>query len=459
MHSKEAAYILVVEDEPSQRETLQIILSKDGHRVETCSDGLTGLEAIRKDPPDLVLSDIRMPNLTGLELLHTLHQEKIGCEIILLTAWANTEDAVEAMKIGAYDYLIKPYKTAELRVLVEKALEKGALRRENRSLKEALAGSDHKFIFRSQAMKTLVNQLERMAPMDATVVLSGESGVGKEVMARFIWQHSNRSDKNFIAVNCGAIPENLVESELFGYRKGAFTGANEDRKGLFEEADGGILFLDEIGELPLNVQVKLLRVLQERSIRMLGDSQQKEIDVRIVVATNRDLESMVEEGTFRKDLFYRINVFHFEIPPLRNRREDILPLAQYFCRKVAERYPEKGDFVFSNNDLIEFEKHDFPGNVRELENWVERKMLLAEPDAELPPSLSIDRSMIVPLLHSVVEEQVQSLESFLDHIESVAYEEALSKSEGNKTEAARRLGLSFRQFRYRYQKLFPDTTL
>lgn len=450
-------YILVVDDEPSQRETLKLLLTREGYEVATVASGQEALDVTRTREPDLILSDIRMPHMDGITLLNKLRAIDISSEIILLTAYANTEDAVEAMKAGAYDYLIKPYKIAELRVLIAKALEKRTLRKELDTLKSAIKEAQSRLpppVAESTIMKNLLTQIEKVAPLATTVLFTGESGVGKEVFAKRVWNLSQRSDRPFVAVNCGAIPDNLVESELFGHQKGAYTGADKNQLGLFEQADQGTLFLDEIGELPLAVQVKLLRVLQEKKVRRLGSDRERQIDVRIICATNRDLQEMVDDGTFRNDLFYRINVFHINIPPLRERRADIVPLARRFLETLSERYPHRESFQFTAEHKQYFASHPFPGNVRELENWVERQLLLGETtSAEHHLSLSSDQTLSAcnTIAQQVVvgglgfEEAVALLESQILNL-------AMQKANGQKTDAAQLLGLSFRQLRYKLKK-------
>ncbi len=449
------ARILIVDDERSMREMLQILLEKSGHEVRVAEGVEGGGRALSETEFDLVITDLRLGQRSGLEVLRLAKEAQPQAEVVMITAYATAETAVEAMKLGAFDYLFKPFKSDELLVVLERALEKRALIRENQSLRRRLKERQEfvGMVGKSRAMQELFALVEKIAPTKVTALILGESGVGKELVARAIHQKSLRADKPFVVVNCGAIPEGLIESELFGHEKGAFTGAAHAKRGLFDAANGGTLFLDEIGELPLSVQVKLLRALQERTIRSVGGVEDREVDVRIVAATNRDLEVEVREGRFREDLYYRLNVIGITVAPLRERREDILPLVEHFL----ERYAVRPGMRFSREAQRLLLDYDLPGNVRELENLVERAVTLADgevitPDV-FPPEVRRARpSFDESLLDSGPIPENFELQTWLDAFERRMLERALEQSKGVKVEAARLLGISFRSFRYRLAK-------
>src|SRR4051794_24286894 len=373
--------ILIVDDERSMREFLAIFLRRAGHRVEAAAGGADGLAALATREFDVVITDLRMPGVGGLEILAEAKKLYPETQAIAVTAFATTETAIAAMKAGAYDYLTKPFKVDEDRLVVERALERRVLHRENVVLRDEIKGRYKldRLIGKSPAMQRVFEMIRKIAPARTSDLLIGESGTGKELAARALHELSPRSDRPFVAINCGAIPETLIESELFGHVRGSFTGANTDKQGLFEAAHGGTLLLDEVAELPVAMQVKLLRVLQERKVKPVGGVSEREVDVRIVAATNRDLETEVEKGTFRQDLFYRLNVIQLRLPPLRERREDIPLLVDHFSRKFAAEHGRNitGTAPEAMSALMAYH---FPGNVRELENLIERAVTLAPAD-------------------------------------------------------------------------------
>src|SRR5512137_2192211 len=426
------ARILVVDDELSMREFLQILLSKEGHTVLTAGDVAGALERFRESEPDLVVSDLRLGRESGLDLLRAVKAESPRTEVVIMTAFATAENAVQAMKLGAHDYVLKPFKVEELRLVLDKALEHRALVAENRLLRRQLG--------------------EKLAPTRTTVLVTGESGTGKEVVARSIHGHSDRRDQPFVAINCGAIPEGLIESELFGHEKGSFTGAVEEKPGLFEVAGSGTLFLDEVGDLPLHVQVKLLRALQERRIRRVGGSADIAFSARVIAATNRALESEVKAGRFREDLFYRLNVIQLRMPPLRERRGDIPAFLAFFLQRFTAELG-RSEAVFSPAALELLLAWQWPGNIRELANVVERAATLSDesiigPEA-LPPALRGAELRAAP---AEIPTSGIDLQAYLDALERRALEQALERTGGNKTEAARLLALTFRSLRYRLAK-------
>ncbi len=445
--------ILIVDDDRSLREFLEIFFAKEGFRVFTAGDGEEALKLLEKTSVDLVLADIRMPKVDGLKFLKLLRRRGLKLPIIMITAYASLDSAVEAKKEGAFDYVSKPFKLDELRALVNKALR----RKEKTSFPK-----DYEFmglIGRSPAMQRIFEMLPRVAAVPSNVLITGESGTGKELVARAIHKLSARKDKPFIVVNCGGIPPNLLESELFGYKTGAFTGATKEKPGLFALAHKGTIFLDEVGELPPELQVKLLRVVQEKSFLPLGATSEVKTDVRIISATNRDLEKEVLEGRFREDLFYRLNVISINLPPLRERREDIPLLVEHFLRKYAQKLDKniEGISDFALKALMEY---DFPGNVRELENIIERSVALETGPLILPESLTLSHFKSRqskafkerPLPEISLPEEGIDLEALLNEIEVSLLKQALERTNGNKTEAARLLGLNFRSFRYRLAK-------
>ena len=451
--------ILIVDDEQSMREFLSILLEREGYYPLQADSAEAALRLLESEGYELVISDVNMPGLSGLELLERIKEKTPDTAVLLITAFSTTEQAVEAMKLGAYDYIAKPFKIEEIKVLVKNALEKRSLVRENYRLRSEIQErySFSGFIGKSAKMRDLYNLIEKVAQSNATVLILGESGTGKELAARAIHYNGPRREKRFVAVNCGAIPENLIESELFGHRKGAFTGAVSDRAGVFEQAEGGTLFLDEIGEVPLQLQTKLLRVLQEREFRRVGDSVDRKSDVRIIAASNRVLEEQVKEGSFREDLYYRLDVVQLLMPPLRERPEDIPLLVEHFFRKFNGTPDSTG--CIAGDALKVLMTYPFPGNVRELENVVERCLVIGDRTItleSLPPH--VINFQKVPDVHeafSIPHEGV-NLEAYLDGIEKKYLLQALEQSSGVKKKAAHLLGMSFRSFRYRLAKFGMD---
>ncbi|MGA6993019.1 MAG: sigma-54 dependent transcriptional regulator, partial [Candidatus Deferrimicrobiaceae bacterium] len=369
--------ILVVDDEESMRDVLNRMLSAEGYLVSLAENGRSALALLERNRFDYILCDIRMPKMGGLEFLREITSRKIPGTAIMMSAFGTVETAVEAMKLGAYDYISKPFMSDEILLTLRKAQERETLRKENEVLREEVgkAFGPVKLLYASRSMEDVVRMVEKVKDYDTTVLVTGESGTGKELVARMLHFAGRRKERPFVAINCGAIPETLLESELFGHRKGAFTEAKVDRAGLIEEADGGTLFLDEIGELPLMLQTKLLRFLQEGELRRLGDTEVRKVNVRIVAATARDLEQEVSAGNFREDLYYRLNVIRVHVPPLRERREDIPLMVQHFLVRFRAKF-SKGEIRFSPEAMETLMGHDWRGNVRELENLVERCVLL-----------------------------------------------------------------------------------
>ncbi len=441
--------ILVVEDEEKLRRVIELQLLSAGFDVDKAATAEEGIRVV--DRADLVLTDLKLPGMDGLEFLALIRRQNAQAPVVMMTAFGTVETAVEAMKTGATDFLLKPFSLDHLLQVISKALEIRALRDENRQLKAEL-GRRYEFdniIGRSEPMQEIFETIERVAPTRATVLLAGESGVGKDLIARAIHFHSPRRDRPLVKINCTAIPENLMESELFGYEKGAFTGATTSKPGKFEQADTGTVFLDEIGDVPATIQVKLLRVLQEREFERLGSNLTRHTDVRVIAATNQDLRAALEQGTFREDLYYRLNVVPMNIPPLRDRRQDIAFLAHHFLKKLA---PEAGSRVESITDaaIAKLEAYHWPGNVRELENVIERGLVMASGD-------KLDAADIK--LENAPRPRAQSDNNFLpegltlDQYEQDIIREALRRAAGNKSQAARLLGLTRNALRYRLTQM------
>jgi len=445
------AKILVADDELSMRQFLEILLKKEGHEVVCAGDGQEALSSFQRDPVDLVISDIKMPKMDGLELLRKVKEQRPALAVILVTAYASPEDAIAAMKAGAYDYLTKPFKLEEIKSVIHNALELT----EGQVPVEAPVGIFCNLVGHSTKMVQIYNLIRQVGPTRTNVLISGESGTGKELAARAIHQHSSRNGKPFVTINCSAIPENLMESELFGHVKGAFTGAVANKKGLFEMANEGTVFLDEIGDLSPLIQVKLLRVIQEREFMRVGETQTINVDVRIISATNKTLEQEVIQGRFREDLFYRLNVVHLHLPPLRERREDIPLLAQYFLEKYSK---ELGKNVRSISSYVldTLMNYNFPGNVRELENIIERSVALEASNIILPESLLLSehkKEAVVKGLPSVhLTPAGLDLEKELNQLEKEVLQQALQLSNGVIKKAAEILQLSFRSMRWKIQK-------
>ena len=451
------AKLLIVDDELSMREFLQILMEGEGHEVDLAANYSEAEQACTTHQFDLVITDLNLPDGSGLDVLKAVKEHQVDAQTIMLTAFATAETAVEAMRLGAYDYQIKPVKVDELSALSAKALEKVALVRENRELSLELNQriTTDRILGQSSATRALVKMIAKVAPTRSNILIQGESGTGKELVSRAVHDASGCKSGPFVAINCGAIPESLIEAELFGHVAGAYTGAAKARDGLFVAAHGGTLLLDEIAELPLSMQVKLLRALQERRIRRVGDDKERSVDIRLIASTNRDLEQMVEEGTFREDLFYRLNVVRLQVSPLRDRAEDIPLLARAFVAKYAQEAEKKVSGV-APDAMASLCRYNFPGNVRELENTIERAVALAAEEMiqleDLPENIvnQSAKSSASPL--EFMEEGV-NLEGRLKEIELSFIMEAMRRTGGVKKRAAELLGLSFRSFRYRLQKL------
>lgn len=444
--------VLIVDDELSMREFLSILLEREGYQVSTAADADAALLHLESSPTDLVISDVQMPGLSGLALLERIKEERPDTAVLLITAFSTTEQAVEAIKLGAIDYLAKPFKVDDIKLLVRNALEKRDLRRENRQLKERVAVSEGYggMIGSSRGIKGVFELLRKVAASQTTVLITGESGTGKELAARAIHDGSDRKDKPFVAINCGAIPETLIESELFGHTKGAFTGAVSERAGLFEQANGGSLFLDEIGELPLAMQSRLLRVIQERELRRVGGTAVKKVDVRLITASNRNLARQVKEGHFREDLYYRINVLQVELPPLRERLEDIPLLVEH----LAAKHGGQGVTV-TPGALKCLMNHPFPGNVRELENIIERALVLDNRQItvqNLPANVQCTEKRFDFNGEIEIPDDGIRLEEALEQLERQYLLKALEKAGGSKSLAAELLGMTFRSYRYKIAK-------
>nr|HEX4317660.1 sigma-54 dependent transcriptional regulator [Kofleriaceae bacterium] len=460
--------ILVVDDEQSMREFLGICLRRAGHDVQFAQSGSDGLDKLRASQFDVVITDLRMPgDVDGLGVLKAIKTGAVRYtaapnstpslfdpEVILVTAFASTETALAAMKQGAYDYLTKPFQVDEINAVIGRALEKRALVADNLALRDQLAGRARlaSLLGKSRAMQKVFELIGKIHSAKTSVLITGESGTGKELVARALHSEGARSKAPFVAVNCGAIPEELLESELFGHKKGAFTNAIADKRGLFQEANGGTLFLDEIGELPLGLQVKILRALQERKVKPVGATDETEVEVRIVAATNRDLEAEVSRGAFRADLYYRLAVIEVRLPPLRHRREDIPLLAEHFLRRFGAEHGR--ELRLATDAMRKLETYDYPGNVRELENMIERAVALSSAPvigaADLPD---------VKTTRPVVETEVAfpadgvDLDQLTSEFERGWVLRALEQSGGVRKRAAQLLGISFRSFRYRLDKL------
>ncbi len=455
------ARILVVEDDQSLREVLRMFLNKSGHDVTVCGEGDKALKLVAsEDEFDLVLTDLRLGAVTGLEILTFVKEHSPQTEVIMMTAFSTVETAIDAMRRGAFDYIGKPFKLEEISITLQKALERRNLSLENIRLRIALSDkySFAHIVGKSQTMHKVFEKIIKVAPTKTSVLITGESGTGKELVARAVHFNSNRKDKPFVVVNCGAIPDQLMESELFGHVKGAFTGAHATRHGLFESADGGTIFLDEIGELSLAMQVKLLRFLQDHKIRMVGGVQEISVDTRVVAATNRDLSQLVQAGAFREDLFYRLNVIGLHLPPLRERREDIPVLVMHFIEKYRKELGRDDIRGVSPEVMDILSAHEFKGNVRELENIVEHAMTFASDDRITPDALPeglrtssrSDRSQQDSIFR--VPEDGMDLEALLADIERRLLLDALSRCGGVRKNAADLLGISFRSIRYKLAK-------
>ena len=447
--------ILIVDDEAIQREIVQDILEDQGCDVVALASGVEALDYVKQKPVDVILTDLRMPGMDGVELLQYIKDFDPEIVVVVITAYGSLESAVDAVKKGAYDYLAKPLGKEQLTLVVERALSRKRLSDENRSLRQELQERHdfHNIIGRSPNMQEVFKMIEKIAPSESTVIIYGESGTGKELVARALHYHSQRKDQRFLAVNCAAIPDSLLESEMFGYEKGAFTGAQSQKKGLFEEADKGTLFLDEIGDLDITLQAKLLRVLQEGEFQRVGGTQTLKANVRLLAATNKELEEEVKEGRFRQDLYYRLNVVPVYLPPLRARKEDISYLAQHFLKKYNTKHG-KAIKSIASNVMKRLMDYRWDGNVRELESVVERSVILADHD-----QIDID-TLPEKLQQPSLPSTQQNLQNFtipdggisLEHLERSLIESALKKTNWSIKKASELLGISYKTLQYRIQK-------
>jgi DNA-binding NtrC family response regulator len=445
------ANILVIEDEQKMLRLLELKLCEEGWKTFSAGDAETGLKILEREAIDLVLSDIKLPGMDGLEFLQAIRRANAEIPVVLMTAYGSVEKAVEAMKSGASDYVLKPFSLDEIMLVVRKELDVHRLRAENRTLREEL-GHRYQYpniVARSQKMQEVLAIVERVAPTNSTILIGGESGVGKDLIARAIHHRSRRASGPFIKINCTAIPENLLESELFGYEKGAFTGAAATKPGKFELADKGSLFLDEIGDVPQAVQAKLLRVLQEREFERLGGMRTIKVDVRLIAATNRDLRAALEEGTFREDLYYRLNVVPIDMPPLRDHKEDVPDLVEHFLAKYRKESGKEIRGVTPQALKLLMSFH-WPGNVRELENIIERAAALAPGQWIEAGDIHLDDK---PAKENGTAAHFLPSGMTLDQWEEAMIRDALHRADGNKSQAARLLGLSRNAFRYRLSKI------
>jgi two-component system response regulator PilR (NtrC family) len=453
-----AARVLVCDDEAGLREMLEVLLRRAGYEVETAASCRAARERLASEQSyDLVITDLAMPDGSGMQVLEAAKRRDDSLQVIMITAFATTEQAVEAMRLGAYDYVQKPFKNSELLAQIEKALEKRSIVRENRALRAHVKGAFQlgDLVGKAPRMQAVMDVVRRVASGRSSVLITGESGTGKEVVARALHQAGERASQPFVTVNCGALPESLMESELFGHEKGAFTGATSRKDGLFRAANGGTLFLDEIGELPTPLQVKLLRVLQERKVRSVGGQQEIDVDVRVVAATNRDVEQSVRDGSFRQDLFYRLNVIRIQLPPLRERMEDVPTLAAHFLAKHSAL--ERKRLSLSPEALSWLLQQSFPGNVRELENMIERAVALATEPYVVRSDLqgghggeeANDRPSKPP---AVLPAEGLDLDAQLGELERSMLVQALERTGGNRTNAAKLLHMTLRSLRYRLAK-------
>ncbi|RMF94113.1 MAG: sigma-54-dependent Fis family transcriptional regulator [Candidatus Schekmanbacteria bacterium] len=455
--------IMVVDDEKNLLEFMEIMLEQEGFNVTTCQNGEKALKILKEELFDIVITDIKMPRISGIDILKYIKNTSPDTDVIMITAYASHETAVEAMKAGAYDYISKPFNNEQIKLVIRKALEKHTLKKENVRLRrrfEREESSRNKIIGNSKEIKNVLELIKKVSKTNSTVLIYGESGTGKELVARAIHENSQRANQPFESINCGALTETLLESELFGHEKGAFTDAIRTQQGLFEIADGGTLFLDEIGETSQSTQVKLLRVLQEMEIKRVGGNKRIKVDVRIVSATNKDLKKLVQEGKFREDLFYRVNVFPITVPPLRKRLDDIPDLVEYFIKKCSKENGRKAPNLHPDT-LSLMKQYSWPGNIRELENVIERLLILC-PDNEITPNYlpeEIKNPNLSKNIYEVSELQLPeinpqgiNLEEIMMNIEKRYLLKALENTGGKKTKAAELLNLSFRSFRYLLNK-------
>ncbi|MFH1102918.1 MAG: sigma-54 dependent transcriptional regulator [Pseudomonadota bacterium] len=462
--SNQTPHILVVDDELSMREFLEIMLENEEYRVSCAENGKKAISMIEKTDHDLLLLDIRLGDISGLDVLKMARKKNPDTVVIMISAYASTETAVEAMNNGAYDYVPKPFDTDELKLTIKNALHLKTIEQEKEFIDGELKKTLHfgKIVGNSPQMHHIYQLIKQVANTKTNILITGESGTGKELIARAIHEESDRKKAPFVAIHCGGIPETLMESELFGHRKGSFTGATYDKKGLFEVGDKGTVFLDEIGDLSLPIQVKLLRSVQEKVIRAVGSNQDVSVDIRIVSATNKKLQDEVMAGKFREDLFYRLNVIEIKVPPFRERKSDLKLLAQHFLEKYSREMGKEVKKI-SSYAIDMLQKYNFPGNVRELENIIERSVAISTTNILLPDNLSLSvfkRRWIegVKGRRFDLDEVARgvSLDSILEEIEKAYLEKAIELGEGKKEKAAELLGISFRSIRYRLEKLGID---
>jgi two-component system response regulator PilR (NtrC family) len=450
--SKIKGRILVVDDEKSMREILEIFLKNEGYSVSVADNGEKGIEAVKKDIYDLIITDMKMPKVSGLELLKSVKQISPDTIVVVFTAFGTTKSAVEAMKLGAYDYIQKPFQMDNIRLVVKNALEKQKLRKDVSILKDQLASpSIENIIGESLPMRELFSVTSKCASSNASVLIMGESGTGKELVAKAVHTMSQRKDNHFVAINCAAIPEGLLESELFGHMKGAFTGASSSKQGLFELANDGTLFLDEIGEMPMSLQAKLLRVIEDGTYRRVGGVSDITVDVRIIAATNKNIAELIDNGMFREDLYFRLNVLSLKIPPLRERQDDIPLLVSHFLKKFSGNGKR-----FSENAMALLNNYRWKGNVRELENIIERVILLSDSDVINQESLPEEVRSGSSAEKVAVPSGGVDIEQMIVNMERAYLLKALEKTNGVKTEAAKLLKLTFRSFRHKLKKYGID---
>lgn len=449
--------VLVVDDEPAIRQVLSAYIKKAGHEVSQAGDGTTAVELLSKGDYDLCISDIRLPDFDGLEILRRTREAGIETLFLMITAFASVDTAINAMRLGAYDYLMKPLRNEDVLRRLEQIADLLGLQEENERLRKIVAESssgEDDFVSKSPAMDQIQNMARKVARTSGTVLVTGKSGTGKTFIAKQIHLQSPRADKQFVSVNCGAIPENLLESEFFGHLKGAFTGADRVKKGLFREADGGTLFLDEVAELPLPLQVKLLNVLEDKEVRAVGSEQSLKVDVRIIAATNRNLEEMVKEGTFREDLYYRLNVLHIIVPPLRERREDLQGLIYFFIKRETVRLGLEGEIGIDPLAEDILVHHNWPGNLREMQNFIARSLIMAEGDritvADLPPSLTKESTdMVTGEVTDLNSGNIElsstpvtgNLRDLVRAYEMDVINGAIKQADGDRSAAAKKLGI------------------
>ena len=449
--------VLIVDDDESIRRMLSAVLSREGFQTVTAKDGEEGLALFRSTSPDIVLMDIRMPGRSGIEAMRAMLDLRPGAVVILMTAYADLDTAVQAIKNGVFDFVIKPFDLAEIGLLVNRAYQMREMRREIRSLQHELSETYRfdRIITADPALQSLCESVARIASSNASVVIHGESGVGKELLAASLHYNSSRAQHPFVKVNCGAIPEGLLESEFFGHEKGAFTGAVTRRTGRFEHADGGTLFLDEIGELPLALQVKLLRVIQDREFERVGGEKTLKVDVRLVAATNRNLEEMVTAGTFRQDLFYRLNVVSLSVPPLRQRPADIPLLAAHFLRKFTAEHGREID-DFDDHALAVMQRYAWPGNVRELSNAVERAVVMSSGNMIFAEDLPLSLVQAIRHASGGSEAGLKTLKEQVRSFEARVITQALERNQANRSRTANELGISRRALLYKLHELDLD---